>query len=158
MSGPVVLALRALLALGLYAFLAWAFVNLWRDVQQEGTLLSGRRVPPISLTVAGRKPKTRRYTQSEIVIGRDPACECPAEDDSVSARHARLSYHHNQWWLEDLGSMNGTRLNDQLVTMPTVLVSGDEFACGETRILVSMSDRAGPMTTRPLNRKSDEDV
>jgi len=32
MSGPIVFALRFLLTVGLYAFLAWAFMSLWRDI------------------------------------------------------------------------------------------------------------------------------
>jgi hypothetical protein len=134
MSGPVVFALRALLAVSLYAFLAWAFFSLWRDIRQQGTILSTRRVPPLGLTFASPEGNPRRlhFTSSEITIGRDPGCDCPVEDDAVSARHARLIHHHNQWWLEDLGSTNGVLLNQQKLALPTVVTNGDEFCCGET--------------------------
>ncbi len=66
--------------------------------------LTARKIPPISLTLTltGQVSQIRRFIQAEVTIGRDPACECPVADEAVSARHARLSYHHNQWWLEDL--------------------------------------------------------
>jgi len=140
MSGPVVFALRLLLTASLYAFLAWAFVSLWRDLKLQGTLLSLRKVPPISLSIsrAGQAPQVCHFIQAEVTVGRDPACECPIEDAVASARHARLSYHHNQWWLEDLSSTNGTLLNQERLTLPTVVISGDEFRCGDTLFTISL--------------------
>jgi pSer/pThr/pTyr-binding forkhead associated (FHA) protein len=151
MSGPVVLVLRLLLAVSLYAFLGWAFVNLWRDIKQQGALLASRKVPPISLTIShgGPAPQTRHFVQSEVTIGRDPACECPVDDEAISARHARLSFHHNQWWLEDLDSTNGTLLNQEKLAMPTVVIPEDEFKCGETRFVISL---AGDILMPPTKR------
>ncbi|MBI4732804.1 MAG: FHA domain-containing protein [Chloroflexi bacterium] len=141
MSGPVVFALRALLAVGLYVFLAWALVTLWREVKQQGALLTARRIPPISLSIQRGElaPQLRHFHQPEVTIGRNPACECPINEDSISSHHARLSYHHGQWWLEDLASTNGTFLNEEKITLPTVVVSGDEVRCGETRFMVAFS-------------------
>lgn len=140
MSGPFVLALRLLLALSLYAFLGWAFISLWRDIKQQADLLASRKVPPISLSISrgSLAPQIRHFVQSEVTIGRDPACECPVDDGSISARHARLSYHHNQWWLEDLHSTNSTLLNQEKLTIPTVVMSEDEFRCGDTRFIISL--------------------
>jgi pSer/pThr/pTyr-binding forkhead associated (FHA) protein len=140
MSGPVILALRILLAASLYAFLGWAFFSLWRDIQQQGKLLASRIVPPISLIIARGEPapQVRHFIQPEVTIGRDPACECTVDDEAISARHARLSFHHNQWWLEDLGSTNGTMFNQEKLSMPTVVISEDEFKCGDTRFIISL--------------------
>jgi pSer/pThr/pTyr-binding forkhead associated (FHA) protein len=141
MSGPVVFALRLLLTVCLYAFLAWAFLSLWRDIRIQSALLAARKVPPISLTInpAGGEPQIRRFIQPEVTIGRDPACECAiGTDEAISARHARLIYHHNQWWLEDLESTNGVLLNQEKLTLATVVISGDEFQCGGTRILINL--------------------
>lgn len=141
MSGPLVLALRLLLAASLYAFLVWALVSLWREINQQGALLASRKIPPISLVISrgDLAPQMRHFTQAEVTVGRDPACECPVDDESISARHARLSYHHNQWWLEDLGSSNGTLLNKEKLVMPTVVISEDEFSCGTTRFTLAMA-------------------
>jgi pSer/pThr/pTyr-binding forkhead associated (FHA) protein len=151
MSGPVVLTLRLLLAVSLYAFLGWAFVSLWLDIKQQGALLASRKVPPISLTIAhgDPDPQTRHFVQPEVTIGRDPACECPVDDEAISTRHARLSFHHNQWWLEDLDSTNGTLLNKEKLAMPTVVISDDEFKCGETCFIISI---AGDILTPPTKR------
>lgn len=148
MSGPVVLGVRFLLAVSLYLFLGWAFYSLWKDIKQQGVLLASRQVPPISLLIDNGEtaPQARHYTQSDVVIGRDLTCECPLVDEAVSARHARLSYHHNQWWLEDLNSTNGTFLNKEKLILPTVIISEDEFTCGNTRFIVS---HAGDNLTSP---------
>src|SRR5690242_8803159 len=53
--------------------------------------------------------KTRRTLGAgEYVIGRDRACEIVVGSDAVSRRHARLTIEENQVYLEDLGSANGT--------------------------------------------------
>jgi pSer/pThr/pTyr-binding forkhead associated (FHA) protein len=142
MSGPVVFALRLLLTVSLYAFLVWAFISLWRDIKLQGALLANHKIPPISLTIASGNlaPQIRHFVRDQVTIGRNPACECPLTDESISAHHARLSYHHNQWWLEDLSSTNGTLLNQEKLTIPTVVISGDEFRCGDTRLAISLAD------------------
>jgi pSer/pThr/pTyr-binding forkhead associated (FHA) protein len=152
MSGPIVLALRLLLTLCLYAFLAWALVSLWRDIKLQTALLATRKIPPISLTITqeDQAPEVRRFNQAEVTIGRDPACECPVEDNAISARHARLAYHHNQWWLEDLESTNGTLINQEKLSIPTVVVSGDEFFCGKTLFKITL---AGDTLRLPERKK-----
>jgi pSer/pThr/pTyr-binding forkhead associated (FHA) protein len=142
MSGPIVLVLRAFLAISLYAFLVCALVILWRDVKQQGQLLATQKIPVISLSIDFKDSRTRiqQFVLPEVTIGRDPACECPVDDNAMSARHARLSYHHHQWWLEDLISANGVILNQEKLPMPTVIMTGDEFICGETRFNVSLGN------------------
>jgi len=145
MSGVVFLVLRALLTISLYAFLGWAFISLWRDIKQQADLLAARKIPAISLTIdqgaAGQQ--VRHFSLSEITMGRDAACECPVEDVAISAHHALLCFHHNQWWLEDLNSANGILLNQEKLSVPTVVMSGDEFICGNTRFIISLTNNTG---------------
>ncbi len=141
MSGAIILLLRLMTSLALYAFLGWALFFLWREVQRQGRALAIRRVPGISITVkhADDTPILKHFAQPEITFGRDPGCDIPLMDDTVSTRHAQLSYHHAQWWLEDLASMNGTILNEAALTMPTVITSGDEIKCGSTIMTITLS-------------------
>jgi pSer/pThr/pTyr-binding forkhead associated (FHA) protein len=149
MSGPIVLALRLGLAVCLYAFLAWLLFSLWRDLQGRGANLAGRKAPTLSLTIQHEHGETvrRTFQQTEITLGRDPVCDLPLEDDAVSARHTRLSHHHGQWWAEDFGSTNGTRLNQTPLTAPTVLTTGDQIECGHTAIIISIDAGADPSPT-----------
>jgi hypothetical protein len=68
------------------------------------------------------------------LIGREVGLPVELDDPRVSARHAELSYRHEQWWLRDLGSSNGTLLNGQLVHSVVVVRSGDVLQCAAVRL------------------------
>jgi pSer/pThr/pTyr-binding forkhead associated (FHA) protein len=155
MSGIIILVLRLILAIALYGFLGWALFILWREIRKQGYALANRRVPTINLTIRHGQaaPTATNFTQPNIVLGRDPGCDIPLFDDTVSTRHAQLTYHHNQWWLEDLSSTNGTILNQTLITMPTVLTAGDEIQCGDTRLVVNLSTNTLVSPTQRLEKR-----
>lgn len=139
MSGTIVLALRLLMALALYGFLGWALYTLWQDVHRQAAKVVTRRMPGIDLTVQAGTDEpgaVKHFLQPEVTLGRDPICDIPITDETVSARHARLTFHHGQWWLEDLNSTNGTRLNQANVSQPVVLTTGDEIVLGAVRVVV----------------------
>ena len=158
MSGSIVLALRLTTALALFVFLGWSLFFLYREVNRQSFSLANRRIPGISLTVKQEAgPSSYKYfSQPEIILGRDPGCDIPLMDDTVSTRHAQLTYHHNQWWLEDMASTNGTTLNGTPVNMPTVITSGDEFRCGSTRLAVSLSENVVIEPTQRIGKKNEQ--
>ncbi len=139
MSGIVVLIIRLLVAITLYAFLATVLYILWQDLQMHSELVKAAQVPLLTITPITDDNNPVEFNVPEIVIGRDPLCNYSVTDETVSSRHGRLSYHHNQWWLEDLNSTNGTFLNDDRVFTPTVVISGDEIRCGQAilKILIA---------------------
>jgi len=143
MSAILVLVLRLLLALALYAFLGWALFTIWRELRTHSLIVSTQRIPPITMNWINNEGNiSRQFTLAEIVVGRDPACDLVAPDEMVSARHARLSFHHNQWWVEDLQSTNGTFLNDERVYTATVLIDGDELRCGNLYLQVKFTGKS----------------
>jgi hypothetical protein len=142
MTGILVLILRIAMALALYSFLGWAFYILWQDVRQQSALLSRRHIPNLQLAwLDGQEKLARSFSTPDFIIGRDSTADCSIPNETISARHARLSFHHNQWWLEDLHSTNGTFLNQERLDIPTVIVSGDEFRCGQINLSVTIHDR-----------------
>jgi pSer/pThr/pTyr-binding forkhead associated (FHA) protein len=145
MTGLVVMALRVLALLALYAFLGLALWIMWQELRRGLSASSGGSAPPIRLEVRSRNEEVvvRQFTQPEVVLGRDPASDVQLADRAVSAQHARLRYHHGQWWAHDLGSRNGTRLNRQRLDVPTVLTTGDEIRCGSVRMLVTLPVKPG---------------
>ena len=154
MSAPIVLALRILMALALYSFLGWAIFLLWKEIQQQGHALASRRVPGIKLAIDQGEGNelVKHFAQAEITLGRDPGCDIPLAGDTVSTRHAQLAYHHNQWWVTDLASTNGTFLNGSIISMPTVITSGDEIKCGAAHLVVSFATDTFLSPTRRMEK------
>ena len=74
-------------------------------------------------------------TREELVIGRHPSCDVVVTDDTVSRRHARLTFRDGGWIVQDLDSTNGTRLNGQYVGRCR-LRPGDQLALGHQRLRV----------------------
>jgi pSer/pThr/pTyr-binding forkhead associated (FHA) protein len=136
MSGIIFLIVRFLLAAALFAFLGYVLWSLWRDLKRQDEVLASRRLPPIVLSLADGS--RYRYSTPEVMIGRDPACELILDDPTVSISHARLSYHHGQWWLEDLHSTNGTFLNGEAVLTPLVVTAGDVVRCGQVEVTLAL--------------------
>ena len=135
MTGMILLLIRAILALTLYAFLGWAFITIWRDLRQQKTTVQNQQLPEINLHIQnGEEVVNQLFQGTEVTLGRDPTCECTLISETVSARHARFTYHHGQWWLEDLNSTNGTIINGQPLTTAIVVIPGDQIHCGDIQI------------------------
>ena len=143
MSGIVLLVLRMVMAFSLYAFLGWAVYTLWRDMRRQKEILEARKIPEINIQVGmDEEFESYSYSSQELVVGRDPICDLVLDEGTVSAQHVRLSYHHQNWWAEDLGSRNGTLLNLARITTPSILVTGDELQLGQVQIKISIKDEA----------------
>lgn len=76
-----------------------------------------------------------------VRIGRDPSNQIVLNDDRYSSRyHAWVTYDQNSFWLEDLGSTNGTLLNGEHVDKRELLTSGDKIRIGETEMTFVVLD------------------
>ncbi|MHB1986505.1 MAG: FHA domain-containing protein [Acidimicrobiales bacterium] len=75
----------------------------------------------------------------EVTLGRSPGCAVPLEDDTfTSSVHARVFHRAGEFWLEDLGSTNGTWLNEEKVAeSPVRLQRGDRMKVGSTTLEVT---------------------
>jgi hypothetical protein len=139
MTGTLLLILRLAMVLVLYAFLGWAIYTLWRDIKRQSELLAARRIPKITLVSQfGDESISSDFVVPELVLGRDQTCDLILDEKTVSAEHARLSYHHGNWWVEDLHSRNGTFLNLELLAAQAVLTSGDELQVGQVKLRIEI--------------------
>lgn len=73
-------------------------------------------------------------SNSPITIGRSPSSSLVLEDEYASSRHARLSPGEGGWWIEDLGSRNGTFVDDERLTEPRPLGPGTTVRIGQTTL------------------------
>ncbi len=78
----------------------------------------------------------------ELVIGREPGVEIQIDSPGVSRRHARLSLQSGQYFLQDLGSSNGTFLNGERLGQARPLKHGDQIKLGRTVSLEYQSEQA----------------
>ncbi len=79
--------------------------------------------------LTGRCIKLGRFP---VRIGRDPNNEVELEDEGVSRRHARLERHGDRTVIMDVGSRNGTLLNDDELDGIVELKTGDRIKIGST--------------------------
>ena len=141
MSAILVLVIRILMAVCLYAFLSWALYTIWQDLRAQTAILQTRKIPVLSMTVTNLlDDQTAAFSVPEIIIGRSQASTYIIQHETVSSAHARIAYHHEQWWVEDLHSTNGSFLNDERVSTATVIINGDELRCGQVNIHIEIED------------------
>ena len=106
--------------------------------RQQSTPATG--LQPLSLRViAGRAIGTEIQLGGQLLIGRaTTGVGRLGEDPELSREHARITRSQaGEVTLEDLGSTNGTFVNDQRVTSPRALAPGDRIRVGETTLEVA---------------------
>ena len=69
-----------------------------------------------------------------VLIGRGSDAAIRLDDDYVSTRHARIASSGDQWFVEDLGSTNGTYIGSHRLTQPTILQLGSKVRIGKTTL------------------------
>ena len=92
-----------------------------------------RGSPTHLLVVEGENPGTRaELADAPLLIGRGSDAAIKLDDDYVSTRHARIASSGDQWFVEDLGSTNGTYIGSARITQPTTLALGTQVRIGKT--------------------------
>ncbi len=91
------------------------------------------RVPSTVLVRSADGKKLGTYRLSEpLEIGRSEGSQIKLDDTYVSTNHARLFPRNGSWFVEDLGSTNGTYLNQQRVSSSSEVHPGDTLKVGKT--------------------------
>lgn len=131
--------LRLLLAGLLYAFLGAIAWLLGRDLRAAARAAQTRAQRRGRLTVvASAQPALVPGAAFPLLaissLGRAPTNTVPLADEACSLEHALVHLRSGQWWLEDLGSRNGTRLNGAPVTQPTPILAGDIVELGQVQL------------------------
>ena len=76
--------------------------------------------------------------QAGATMGRSPDNPIELADNSISRRHARIEFRDGGYWLIDLDSSNGTFVNQDRLSAPRRLQSGDVIGLGATRLSVTL--------------------
>jgi len=141
-----------------YALLALLYFFIFRAVRSVTIDVAGRRrdaaaakasrapapAPPPRAARGGKAPsqvvvhdpersKPRSMKLSDAVdVGRSERCAIRLDDTYVSQMHARLYGENGTWYVKDLGSTNGTFVNDQKLAAPAMVQPGDKIRVGTT--------------------------
>jgi pSer/pThr/pTyr-binding forkhead associated (FHA) protein len=91
-------------------------------------------MPRIRIEEGRRSRLVELLPRSSIMIGRGQTNEVVLEDVAASREHCTLERRGDDWWITDLQSRNGTKLNGQKVASPTRLRPGDRVEIGLARI------------------------
>ena len=98
-------------------------------------------MPELIIKYADRPEDKLKLARLRTTIGRSARSDICIPDPFASRLHAEVRQEGDSYWLQDLGSANGTRYNGQLVSMPVLLTSGGEIQIGET-VIVFQDDRS----------------
>lgn len=100
-----------------------------------GSTLKPPARPSILLILEGEQAGARmRLSDAPVTIGRALDIEVSLQDDYASGRHARLFPQGSRWFLEDLGSTNGTFVEGNRLTRALPLEAGMSFRVGRTTL------------------------
>jgi pSer/pThr/pTyr-binding forkhead associated (FHA) protein len=93
-----------------------------------------RRGDPTSVVIVegGNAGQTVSLADAPILIGRGNDAAIRLDDDYVSTRHARIANAGDQWYVEDLGSTNGTYVGNSRITQATAISLGTRIRIGKT--------------------------
>jgi pSer/pThr/pTyr-binding forkhead associated (FHA) protein len=147
---PFVLTVLQVLFLALlYFFIYRAIRSVTADLRAQGQARGAQRGarsegarppkarPPRSMVVLnekGGKVESHQLDGEQLQIGRADACQVKLSDTYVSQFHARIYRRDEGWYVEDLGSTNGTYLNQRRITSPAELRAGDRLRIGKTNM------------------------
>jgi pSer/pThr/pTyr-binding forkhead associated (FHA) protein len=114
----------------------WVEINGPKREARPARQSKAERRKVVQLTVV-EPPQLRGRTYSlndEVTMGRAAGCQVVLDDTYASQIHARLFARDGQYFVEDLGSTNGTYLNRRKVSGPMVMQRGDRIRIGGTEM------------------------
>jgi pSer/pThr/pTyr-binding forkhead associated (FHA) protein len=134
MPGSVaVLFFRLAVVAALYFFLLQVLRTVWKELNPVPAHAPRRSSAGLEIV----QPASARLRRGDIIplhraitIGRETGNDLVVDEETVSSRHSRLSIRDGRWWIEDLGSRNGTLVNDAQIVHGRHLGSGDLIQIG----------------------------
>ncbi len=95
-----------------------------------------------------------------ITVGRDESCQLALQSTLVSRAHAELKHVAEGIWVTDLGSQNGTFVNDVILGGPLLMTTGDQLRIGAVIFAVQVASEKShdprPTPTPPTARHAPE--
>ncbi|HNA98668.1 MAG TPA: FHA domain-containing protein [Marmoricola sp.] len=105
-----------------------------KEKKQRTKAPKARRGDPreVAITEGADRGQSISLADAPLLIGRGSDAAIKLTDDYASTRHARIARSGDQWFIEDLGSTNGTYVNNHRITQPTSISLGSQVRIGKT--------------------------
>ncbi len=134
-----ILGLRVALIALLYLFLIVVVVIVARDLRGADRAVEARtsRYGYLVVVYGGEAellPGDRIPLRPVTSLGRGMTNTVVLADPSISTEHALLTWRGEHWWSEDLGSTNGTYVDGERVTAPTVVHDNSLIQVGRVQL------------------------
>ena len=102
--------------------------------KSKGKPSKPRRGVPTQVVIVegGNKGEAVSLEQAPLLIGRGNDAAIRLDDDYASTRHARIASSGDQWFVEDLGSTNGTYVGSSRISQATAIQLGTQVRIGKT--------------------------
>jgi pSer/pThr/pTyr-binding forkhead associated (FHA) protein len=104
------------------------------DPQAPGAHTPAHLPRRLVVTAGPLRGTTVPLGSAAVLIGRAPSCTLVLDDDYSSQRHARLYLQSGHWYVEDLGSTNGTFLGRERIEEPTEVGPGTVLRVGQSTL------------------------
>jgi hypothetical protein len=141
MTDPVAVLLKFAFIAVLYLFLLWMARSALKDLRRPAVAVGpldadeaagGRRPVLVAERGGGLAEGVSFVVDGGVTIGRSPQTDIPIDDRFASGRHARISERDGFFYVEDMGSTNGTYLNGKRLGSRERLRANDRIRIGDT--------------------------
>lgn len=136
--------MEVLLSLLKYLFIVLIYIfiiDVLRTIKRDLTKPESAKVsaPPYLMVISGAE-KLPGITETLVIsdetfIGRADKCQVKIDDPFVSSEHARIYRKGKNFYIEDMGSRNGTYINGKLLHKPELIEDGDEITMQDVQLV-----------------------
>ena len=132
--GSIIRPLQFLIFVIVALFFAIVLRVVIQEIRSPDEVASSSRRRRFSVSLTFVEPEERAREKIEVgeslVVGRSAECDLALDDTYLSSRHARFTTDNGDLIVEDLGSTNGTYVNQELVKERTIVSRGDIIQIG----------------------------
>ncbi|MCH2110700.1 MAG: GGDEF domain-containing protein, partial [Polyangiaceae bacterium] len=121
--------------------------------------LKSRQVEAYLILLSGKSAGKRVVLEAKsFLLGRSVNADLTLKEDAVSRRHARVVFLHGEYMIEDLGSTNGTLVNEQRAKGLVTLADGDLIQIGHAHLKFLSQDNIESVYHEEFSRLARQDA
>jgi len=104
------------------------------------------QTPRLRQSGSGMNGKSLPGNKMRLILGRGTTADVVLTDDGASRAHAAIAWNGQSWSIEDLGSRNGTKVNEDVLRGNRALRDGDRIRIGKTELVFELQTTPGTVS------------